>query len=88
MIFLSDDERAILRAQHKQERDKRICEPFSLYLDRFKREKNGLQSAFEAYESDRRPFMEKYITGGRWLSVNFLDRSKDKNQENPYIIDF
>jgi transposase len=26
MIFLSDDERAILRAQHKRERDKRICD--------------------------------------------------------------
>jgi hypothetical protein len=32
MIFLSDDERAILRAQHKRERDKRICDRIKAVL--------------------------------------------------------
>lgn len=32
MIFLSDDERAILRTQHKRERDKRICDRIKAVL--------------------------------------------------------
>ena len=32
MIFLSDDERAQLRAQHKRERDKRICDRIKAVL--------------------------------------------------------
>jgi DNA-binding NarL/FixJ family response regulator len=32
MIFLSDDERAQLRAQHRKERDKRICDRIKAVL--------------------------------------------------------